>query len=63
MQNKLKQSIESLENPKVVLDEMYSSSGDVYNARSLSQLPKGPRGIYNVQAAAKKSFQIKRMEW
>ena len=47
----------------MVLDEMYSSSGDVYNARSLSQLPKGPRGIYNVRAAAKKSFQIKRMEW
>ena len=41
----------------MVLDEMYSSSGDVYHARSLSQLPKGPRGIYNVRAAAKKVFK------
>ena len=41
----------------MVLDEMYSSSGYVYHARSLSQLPRGPRGIYNARAAAKKVFK------
>ena len=62
-QGKLKQSTESLTNPKAVLDEIDSSSGDVYHARSLIQLPSSLRDIYNAQAAAKKSFQIKYMEW
>ena len=56
-QDKLKQSTESLKNPKEVLDEIYSSSGDVYHARSLNQLPRGPRDIYNARAAAKKVFK------
>ena len=56
-QDKLKQSTESLNNSKVVLDEIYSSSGDVYHARSLSQLPRGPRDIYNARAPAKKAFK------
>ena len=56
-QNKLKQSAESLKNPKVVLDEIYSSSGDVYDARSRSQLPRGPRDILNARAAVKKVFK------
>ena len=54
MQDKLKQSTESLKNPKVVLDEIYSSSGNVYHARSLNELPRGPRDIYNTRAAAKR---------
>ena len=56
-QDKLKQSTESLKNPKVVLDEIYSSSGDVYHVRYLSQLPRSPRDIYNARAAAKKVFK------
>ena len=60
-QDKLKQSTESLKNPKEVLDEIYSSSGDVYHARSLSQLPRGPRDIYSAQAAAKNVSKL--MEW
>ena len=49
-QDKLKQCTESLKNPKEVLDEIYSSSGDVY-------WPRGPRDIYKVRAAAKKVFK------
>ena len=56
-QDKLKQSTESLNNSKVFLDEIYSSSGDVYYARSLSQLPRRPRDIYNARAPAKKVFK------
>ena len=56
-QNKLKESAESLKNPKVVLDEIYSSSSDVYDARSRSQLPRGPRDILNARAAVKKVFK------
>ena len=41
----------------MVLDEIFSSSGDVYHARSLSQLPRSPRDIYNARAAAKKVFK------
>ena len=46
-----------MRNPKAVLDEIYFSSGDVYHARSLIQLPRSPRDIYNAQAAAKKVFK------
>ena len=46
-----------MKNPKAVLDEIFSSSGDVYHARSLSQLPRSPRDIYNARAAAKKVFK------
>ena len=56
-QDKPKQSTASLKNPEKVLDEIYSSSGDVYHARSLSQLPRGPREIYNAQTAAKNVFK------
>ena len=44
-QDKLKQSTESFKNPKEVLDGICSSSGNVYHARSLSQLPRSPREI------------------
>jgi hypothetical protein len=30
-----------------VLDEVYTSSGDVTMARSLGELPRGPSDIYN----------------
>ena len=46
-----------MKNPKAVLDKIFSSSGDVYHARSLSQLPRSPRDIYNARAAAKKVFK------
>ena len=57
MQDKLNQSTESLKNPKEVFNEICSSSGDIYHATSLSQLPRGPRDIYNALAAAKKIFK------
>ena len=44
-QDKLKQSTERFKNPKGLLDEIYSSSGDVYHARSLGRLPRDPREI------------------
>ena len=50
-------STQSLKNPKKVLEEIYSSSGDAYHARSLSQLPRDPRDMYNAQTAAKKVFK------
>ena len=56
-QDKLKQSTEGLKNPKEVLTEIFSSSGDDYHARSLSQLPRGSRDIYNARAAAKNVFK------
>ena len=56
-QDKLKQSTEGLKNPKEVLNEIFSSSCDDYHARSLSQLPRGPRDIYNARAAAKNVFK------
>ena len=59
VEDKLKQSNESLKHPKVVLVEIYSSSGDVYHPWSLSQLPRGPRDIYNARAAAKKVFKLR----
>ena len=56
-QDKLKQSTERFKNPKGLLDEIYSSSGDVYDARYLSHLPRGPREICKARATAKKPFK------
>ena len=56
-QDKLKQSTGRFKNSKGVLDEIYSSSGDVYDARSLSHLPRGPREIYKARDTAKKRFK------
>lgn len=36
------------------LDEVYLSVGDVTNARSMGQLPRGPGDLYNARHAAKK---------
>ena len=41
--------------PKTVLDEVYCSAGDVTNARSVGELPRGPRGVYNARFSSKKS--------
>ena len=46
-----------MKNPKEVLNEIFSSSGDDYHARFLSQLPRGPRDICNARAAAKNVFK------
>ena len=35
------------------LDEVYLSVGDVTNARSMAQLPRGPCDLYNARHAAK----------
>ena len=40
--------------PKDFLDEVYRSSGDVINVRSMNELPRGPSDLYNAQHAAKK---------
>ena len=53
-QDKLKQSTKKLKNPKEVLGEIYSSSGDVYHPRSLSQLPRVSRDIYTHELQPKK---------
>ena len=34
-------------------DEVYRSSGDVMNVRSMNQLPRGPSDLYNARHAAK----------
>ena len=38
----------------MALDAVYCSVGDVTSARSLGQLPRGPRDIYNARYSAKK---------
>ena len=49
----LKDSQASVIKPKQYLDEVYRSSGDICFARSLSELPSGPR--YNARATSKNS--------
>ena len=39
---------------KDFLDEVYRSSSDVINVRSMNQLPRGPSDLYNARHAAKK---------
>ena len=43
------------ETAKEILDNVYCSVGDVTNARSHGQLPRGPGDIYNARCAAKKA--------
>ena len=50
----LKDSQTSAKKPKQYLDEVYRSSGDICFAWSLSELPRGPRDIYNARAIFKK---------
>ena len=50
----LKDSKASAKKPKQYPDEVYRSSGDNYFARSLSELPRGPRDIYTTRATFKK---------
>ena len=42
------------EKPSVILDAAYLSAGDVSEARSLGQLPRGPTDVYNARRAAQK---------
>ena len=51
----LKDSQTSDTKPKQYLDEVYHSSEDICFARSLSELPRGPRDKYNARATSKKS--------
>lgn len=46
------------ETPKQLLDNVYRSVGDVTEARSLGQLPRGPRDVYNARFAAKKETKF-----
>eukprot|EP00112_Aurelia_sp_Birch-Aquarium-sp1_P014212 Seg3053.3 transcript_id=Seg3053.3/GoldUCD/mRNA.D3Y31 product="hypothetical protein" protein_id=Seg3053.3/GoldUCD/D3Y31 len=41
------------ERPKSLLDNLYTSVGDVIHARSASQLPRGPKDIYNARYVEK----------
>ena len=47
----------SKKSPKEILDEAYRDVGDVTNARSIGELPRGPTDIYNARHAAKKKEQ------
>ena len=50
-----KDSKTSAKKPKQYLDEVYRSSGDICFARSLSELPRGPRDIYNARVTSENS--------
>ena len=50
----LQDSTKGRETAKSVLDKVYCSVGDVIQARSVGELPRGPRDIYNARSAAKK---------
>ena len=53
--DKLKNSIRIPKcHSKDFLDEVYRSSGDVINVRSMNELPRGPSDLYNARHAAKK---------
>ena len=41
--------VTSAEKPKQYLNEVSRSSGDIYFSRSLSELPRVPRDIYNTK--------------
>ena len=47
----------SKKSPKEILDEAYRDVGDVTNASSIGELPRGPTDIYNARHAAKKKEQ------
>ena len=54
--NKLKNSIRIPKcRPKYFLHEVYRSSGDVTNVRSMNELLRGPLDLYNARHAAKKA--------
>ena len=38
---------------KEILDKVYRESGDVTHARSASELPRGPKDLYNARNLAK----------
>lgn len=50
----LQSSLKEKDAPKFGLDKIFKSVGDVTEARSLGQLPRGPSDIYNARHAAKK---------
>ena len=53
--DKLKNSIRiPKRHPKDFLDEIYHSSGDAINVRSMNKLPRGLSDLYNARRAAKK---------
>jgi len=54
-QERLKESLKNKKaTAKEALDAVYCSVGDVTNARSLGELPRGPQDIYNARYVAKK---------
>ena len=53
---KLKRSVlEKEKTAKEILDVVYLESGDVTRARSASELPRGPKDLYNARHLAKQS--------
>lgn len=53
---KLKSSVYDKENTtKQILDNVYRESGDVFHARSSSELPRGPKDIYNARHLEKQT--------
>ena len=51
----LKDSKTSAKKLKQYFEEVHRLSGDICFARSLSELPRGPRDIYNARATSKRS--------
>ena len=47
--SKLKASIHAKGTPKSLMDQMYISLGDVFQARSVGVLPRGPQDLYNAR--------------
>lgn len=53
---KLKVSVDDKEKSiKEILDKVYRESGDVTHARSASELPRGPKDLYNARHLAKQT--------
>ncbi len=50
----LQASVDNKDTPKIALDKVYRSLGDITSARSVGQLPRGPQDLYNARCAAKK---------
>ena len=58
---KLKRSIlENEQTAKEILDVVYLESGDLTHARSASELPRGPKDLYNARHLAKQSSNFSR---
>ena len=51
---KMKATVESGKTPKRLLDEAYTSVGDIIEIRSAADIPRGPSDMYNSRHQAKR---------